>query len=122
MNKYVKVALPLGILAISFAAVVFFYPSAFFAPNAEAQQRNQNELKDKKDKICGTDSDERNKDIREFDFIQKMNNKGSGGGGSIPPQTGGVINVYFHVIGNSSGFNGVSSQMIAAQIGERLES
>lgn len=52
----------------------------------------------------------------EKDLAAGKGKPGGGGGGGGTPVTGGVVNVYFHVITNTVGAGNVSDQMITSQI------
>ncbi|MGB7070877.1 MAG: zinc metalloprotease [Pyrinomonadaceae bacterium] len=113
MNKFRLFAVVAGILAIAVVFLTVKYTSS-------AQFRNDSSSDKKKpvvvigDRVCATDHDPQRIAAAESDFaIRKEALRKTPGAENV---TGGVVNVYFHVVTNSSGGGGVSSSQINDQI------
>lgn len=124
MKKLIVIAATFG-----FAAIVLAFAGLNYTTNAQKGDSDKN-LDEKKPVIvrttrfCATDHNPQKIAAMEADFTMRklLSNDASGnkkpGGGGDPTVTGGVINVYFHVVNKGSGVsNGdISSQMINDQM------
>jgi Pregnancy-associated plasma protein-A len=117
MNKLRALVALFGFAVITLAVFSINYISS-------AQSLRQNEPTDTKDmvvvrdgRICGTESDPAKIAAMEQDFAERQSQMRAGGG-DVASVTGGVINVYFHVIRRGTGVsNGdITSTMINNQI------
>lgn len=126
MKKIIAVA-----AVFSFAAIVLAFAGLTYTTNA--QKSDPTDVVDEKKPVimkttrfCATDHDPEKIAAMEADFLLRQlitndargGGKGKPGGGGGPTVTGGVINVYFHVIRQGSGAsNGdIPQQMIDAQM------
>lgn len=110
-------------------ALVFAIAAAFLAirySTTDAQLRSQSEERaevkepvvSKSERVCGTDHNPEKIAAAEEDFRMRRNAMAKGGDTPTESVTGGVINVYFHVVRRGTGIsNGdITDQMITDQM------
>jgi hypothetical protein len=114
MKKSIKIALPLG-----FVAMILTISGYLLSPNVDAQGQG-NAYGRNQVRTCGfrdrTDDEARFEEMQFMRALQAAKGKPGGGGGGGTTPIGGVINVYFHVITASNGAGDVPNEQIAAQI------
>ena len=116
MNKFRVFA----VLAVISAIAVTFL-AVRYSTNAQQLRNEQDELKQpvvvRSERICGTDHNPEKIAAAEQDFAVRLN-QAKKSGENISSVTGGVINVYWHVVNNGTAVsNGnLSTQMINDQM------
>lgn len=112
MNKFRVFAAMFGVLAIAFIAFGINYIS-----NAESAEQDDKVtaagiIRVKSDRLCGTDHDPQKIAAAEIDFADRLEELKNNPEMEV---SGGVINVYFHVVSSGSTGN-ISDGMIASQM------
>jgi hypothetical protein len=117
MNKFRAFVALLGCAVITLAALSVNYISSAQSLRQDEPTGTKEPIMVKGGRICGTDSDPRRIEAMEQDFADRQAQMRAGGG-ETSNVTGGVINVYFHVIRSGTGVsNGdITSTMINNQI------
>lgn len=112
MKKSIKIALPLGILAM-----ILTISGYLLSPDVDAQGQGNAYGRDRV-RTCGfRDRSDDEARFEEMQFMRALQAaRKPGGGGGTPSVTGGTIPVYFHIITGSNGAGNVSDTQIKAQI------
>ena len=109
-----KIYLSLAMIGLLFAGAVAFY-GVGHASRIEAIDYSSVPMYGKNDKFCGTDDSRETVDRQEQDRAAKQKKRNERGAAASLTSTGGVVNVYFHVITDSSSGN-VRNSDISAQM------
>lgn len=120
MNKYRFLVAVAGFFAIALTFLGVSYVSKAQTFKVDSDNSDQKEpVIVRGNRFCGSESDPEKIAAMEEDFASRLaDNAKPGGGGGNADVTGGVINVYFHVINKGTGIsNGdISTTMINNQI------
>ncbi len=103
MNKFRFFVAVASVFAIALTFLGVSYVSNAQSLKADRDDKGEkNPVVVKGDRFCGSESDPSKIAAMEDDFSSRLTNARQGGGGSANV-TGGVINVYFHVIKKRNG-------------------
>lgn len=117
MNKFRALAAFFAFAALALAAFSLNYISSAQSVRQDESTETKDTVMVRDGRVCGTDSDPRRIAAMEEDFAERQSQMRASGG-DVSSVTGGVINVYFHVIRRGTGVsNGdITSTMINNQI------
>jgi hypothetical protein len=117
MNKFRAIFALAGCIVITLAAFSINYITSAQSLRQDESTGTKEPVMVRDGRVCGTDSDPRRIEAMEQDFADRQADLRNSGG-DTSSVTGGVINVYFHVIRRGTGVsNGdITSTMINNQI------
>lgn len=117
MNKFRAIFALLGCAVITLAVFSLSYISSAQSLKQDESTGTKEPIMVRDGRVCGTDSDPRRIEAMERDFADRLSQMRASGE-DTSSVTGGVINVYFHVIRRGTGVsNGdITSTMINNQI------